>query len=617
MNISIISTPKMTETKERQIMGKVAPVASLSHDIWYLILENVPRQRDLASLCRVCKALYSLATQVLYRKIPIGPPPPVYIHSSRWNPNAKPADSRTQWATSLALVRRLAAFPGNNQSRAVREVEIQYFAAGRTGHLPVTGDFRQQFEEELPKFIKAAPNLQHVRVCSPRPAFTEFFRALHEHPNKPEIHLLREDGTRHVSGPLPGVVTLNVATQSPWRDTPDKANRVIPATQKLFFACPDLKAFTLTVYNAFGGCVIEPVYHSVIQNFQFPLGDDNNNNDNDNDEGGGDGDGGSVVFPPLEFLSLSGYNMDVDKEWPRWRDGLDWSRLHTLILGPDPRYSGGATMADLLTQFRGHATTLRSLTVQTWADEGEETCPPLEGFLSSFSTLQELVVKRHFVPAQTLVRHTRLKRLVLHCIEVFREQPSVRPTLSVEDLAVLDKNCPELEILEIDISRSTSVSASASVSTRERDGEKEREREGKGEKGTWPKDVLTALALSFPRLRELTLHCEIGLDFQAGFHPKGPSLPALDESLVRDFAEQFFALRSSSSRLEKISIKTGEMLRRFPQWSPGYASTERRGTRKFDAWKCWNTGEVKVKLVRKRDANTDDDVESISSSDSL
>jgi hypothetical protein len=161
---------------------------------------------------------------------------------------------------------------------------------------------------------------------------------------------------------------------------------------------------------------------------------------------------GREKFPPIESLAFSGYRLDED-EWPYWREGLNWDKLRSLSLGPDPIEKGGKTSTSLLRYFRGYATSLRSLRVQTWAGEGSETCRVLEKFLASFDTLEELTVKRHFVPVQALTTHSRLKRLCLHCMEVKKPEGAVRPTLDVGGLGLLDASCRELETLEIDISR--------------------------------------------------------------------------------------------------------------------------------------------------------------------
>ncbi|KAK0640761.1 hypothetical protein B0T16DRAFT_201959 [Cercophora newfieldiana] len=543
-----------TANEKAPIEGTMGRVAGLSPDVWYLVLQNIPHRDDLSRLARVCKGLYPLATQALYRCITIGPPYMDRMTYLMCHDEEKDKAPWTKWAEGLALARRLAANPNPDQTRAVREITIESMEDYCGDYDDDSGEpvasLKPKFEEELPAFVKVLPNLRQVHIFSSEPHFEALFRALHEHPSKPEIHLLKEDGTRLVSGPLPGVVTIR-AKGSPWRDTPEKPNTVIPDIQKLFFACPDLKSFSINIRNNYGGCMRPRVHHPRVKTFQF-----------DSDE--------DVTFPPLESLSLSGYDMDMDDEWPHWRDGLDWSRLKSLTLGPDPRHAGGPTMAHLLLQFKRHATALRSLTVQTWASEGHETCHPLNGFLKSFDTLEELTVRRHFVPVEKMAGHSKMKRLCLHCMEVERPEGASRPTLSVDDLAVLDKSFPELETLEMDIAR--------------------------GASGEWPKDVADALASSFPNLRHLSLHCELGLNFDWTGQSEKKPLPLLDEVLVQAFVEPFVTSRGAS-KLERITVKTGETLRRFPQWHPGYRHFEQQSSREFDAWLQGPGGEVRVENV--------------------
>jgi hypothetical protein len=92
---------------------------------------------------------------------------------------------------------------------------------------------------------------------------------------------------------------------------------------------------------------------------------------------------------------------------------------------------------------------------------------------------------------------------------------------------------------------------------------------------------LKTLATGFVKLRHLTLHCEVGIDWKnswPGDESQGPLLPRLDGDLAKEFAEPFFTLRSWS-RLDMLTLKTGETLRRFPQWPPKWLSEERGNTK--------------------------------------
>lgn len=193
--------------------------------------------------------------------------------------------------------------------------------------------------------------------------------------------------------------------------------------QTLFFACPNLKSFSLSVHGNYGGCMVQMPNHPQFYTFQLT---------------------GTEILPPLEHLSLDGYPMKPE-EWLFWRDNLDWSCLKSLSLGPQP-------IADLLQYFTGYATNLTSFTIQAYAREAKDHCPALEAFLLSFNTLTRLTVKGRFASSRALSNHSQLRHLCLHTIEIPRDGAH-RPTLDVASLNELDVNCPDLETLELDIYR--------------------------------------------------------------------------------------------------------------------------------------------------------------------
>jgi hypothetical protein len=170
---------------------------------------------------------------------------------------------------------------------------------------------------------------------------------------------------------------------------------------------------------------------------------------------------GDEIFPPLESLSLNRH-MSLE-EWPHWRDKLDWSILTSFSMGP-------LLDNDLLGRLTGCATALRNLTVETWAreqqisldDEGpdgescfwqfEDGCPELEGLLLASDNLERLTIRGISVINHAVTKHSGLKELCLHAIELSRNG-APRPALDVADLKELDASCPDLETLEIDINR--------------------------------------------------------------------------------------------------------------------------------------------------------------------
>jgi len=89
------------------------------------------------------------------------------------------------------------------------------------------------------------------------------------------------------------------------------------------------------------------------------------------------------------------------------------------------------------------------------------------------------------------------------------------------------------------------------------------------------------LASGFANLRHLTLHSEVGIDWSNNRGQQKDRepllLPKLDVDLAKTLAEPFFAARPRS-RLQTLTIKTGEDLRRFPQWPPAYERHERSAT---------------------------------------
>lgn len=87
-----------------------------------------------------------------------------------------------------------------------------------------------------------------------------------------------------------------------------------------------------------------------------------------------------------------------------------------------------------------------------------------------------------------------------------------------------------------------------------------------------PEPILKTLATGFRKLRRLTLHLEVGLD------PKECELlePILTEDSAKEVGQEFFGWRESSTNLSVLVLKTGEPLRRYPQWEPGYSRFERK-----------------------------------------
>jgi hypothetical protein len=221
---------------------------------------------------------------------------------------------------------------------------------------------------------------------------------------------------------LKNVVVL-AANVSPFYE--DKGpNQNILGIQKLLFACPNLKSFSLDIIGGYGGCVRRMPRFERVYSFRFS---------------------GDETFPPLEELSLSGYRLS-EAEWEHWQKRLQWSKLRSLTLGP--RY-----MAGFLKLAAGYAKSLRNLEVQVYDDADQKTdCPPLEHFLRTFTSLESLTVKGYHLPIGPITNHPGLRHLCLHSFEPVSGE-IMRPTFGVEQLQELDKSCAHLETLELDLYR--------------------------------------------------------------------------------------------------------------------------------------------------------------------
>ncbi|KAJ5238783.1 hypothetical protein N7468_003402 [Penicillium chermesinum] len=201
-------------------------------------------------------------------------------------------------------------------------------------------------------------------------------------------------------------------------------NREMLRLQELFFACPNLRSFSIDVYGNYGGCVRKmPLFPRVLC-FQLT---------------------GSETFPPLEHLSLDGYKFGVE-EWPHWRQKFSWGNLRSLSLGPQK-------CEVVLSLIKTCTLNLKSLRVEKYSDNGPgDVLPDLESFLGSFNTLERLTVNGYSVSSAGISNHPNLKHFCMHTIEPFNSD-TTRKTLEPMELYDLDINCPHLESLHLDIQR--------------------------------------------------------------------------------------------------------------------------------------------------------------------
>jgi hypothetical protein len=111
-----------------------------------------------------------------------------------------------------------------------------------------------------------------------------------------------------------------------------------------------------------------------------------------------------------------------------------------------------------------------------------------------------------------------------------------------------------------------------------------------------PEHILKALATGFGNLRRLTLHLELGLRDAEGGRTLNPKTciyiePILKKDSAKEVGQRFFKWRLLS-KLNTLVFKTGEPLRRFPQWRPAYSLFELENADTMEVYKPCNTGGV-------------------------
>ncbi|KAL4937051.1 hypothetical protein BDV06DRAFT_203772 [Aspergillus oleicola] len=300
--------------------------------------------------------------------------------------------------------------------------------------------------------------------------------------------------------------------------------------QNLFFNSPNLHSFSMSLYGNYGGCVVRIPQFENVTSFRFT---------------------GNEKFPPLEELKLDGYPIG-DTEWLHWQQGLDWSKLTSLTIGPQSAFG-------ILKHLAGYATSLKTLRVFRYPDEGwqnqstDRDALGLEKLLRSFDGLETLEVKGVPVAVDVVGGHRRLKRLCLHEDESAYKNVE-RKLLSAEEMGFLDKRCPDLRDLKVKV----------------KIGDNEMN-----------KDLLQKLATSFQNLCSLSLHFEIGLATLS----KTTKAPLRTTSAL-EIGKSFFDIRRNSG-IEvtpwfTLTLWTGNYFRRWPQWQPGYAGAEKKLSATFE-----------------------------------
>ncbi|KAL2827445.1 hypothetical protein BJY01DRAFT_229112 [Aspergillus pseudoustus] len=498
---------------------------TLSLDVWSLVFQHTEKN-DLCSLCLVSRTFNTLATPLLYRSISLIALDPNRM--SRWRSKEQIGQGRpTQPTGHWYLLSRLEDETHSTPRHYVQELALSIPKA--------VGQLDKEFLTHLLKDSRLfnlisfrLPNLRRVSLTLETLQSEPIIRAIENHPRKPELTLSIQNAGKPApepfgDAPLPSVTKLTV-TVSPF-DEGDGQNRRVLVVQRLLFNCPNVRSLSLTVRWKYGGCVRRRPRYPITTSFQFS---------------------GTEVFPPIEELLLDGYRIS-DDEWPHWRDRFEWSRLSSLTLGPQ-------NTSGVLSRFAGYATALAALSVRSYRGERNMDREGLTVFLSSFDSLKMLDLRGYICSVRAIAQHSKLETLCLHEDESAGEG-SARAVLTVEELEYLDKQCPNLRVLKVDIQRGDNQ---------------------------LPTTVLTKLATGFKNLRSLSLHFELGLR-----DIKHPITPTLNYVSVQSIGQSFFDERiqygiADPTSSFALTLWTGNCYRRWPQWEPPHASFEKQFTASYE-----------------------------------
>ncbi|KAL3440271.1 hypothetical protein BJX65DRAFT_35452 [Aspergillus insuetus] len=502
-------------------------------DIWRLVFEHVEKE-TLYDVCLTCKSFNSIATPILYRTISLIASEPDTIGHLPWHKRVQAAVFTLDGpplGRHWHLLLRLEDERNDALRNYVQELDLS------TSLGP--GQLDQQFlkhllqDGRLPRLIGRLPNLRRVTISVEELQTEQVLRAIAKHSRKPELSLktymsgentfYHEDPDQTFPHPLPCITRLQISLNPFYQRNAE--NRCVPAAQKLIFNSPNLRSLSLTLWWRYGGCGVSLLQYPVTTSFQFT---------------------GSEVFPPIEELSLDGYGKRMsDDEWTHWRDRFDWSKLCSLTLGPQDA-------SGVLDRFAGYATALTSLEVGAYVGERSENWAGLEAFLYAFGSLKTLKLEGYICAVEAIAQHKGLEYLCLH------EDESAgagieRMVLTADNLEDLDRACPKLKILTVDIKRSDDK---------------------------LPADVLSKLATGFRHLRSLSLHFELGLS-----DTKHPITPTINYTSVRSIAQSFFNERKQAGLTTDpftLTLWTGGSHRRWPQWEPRYVSFEKLYTATYE-----------------------------------
>ncbi|KAL4957104.1 hypothetical protein BDW69DRAFT_180989 [Aspergillus filifer] len=523
---------------------------SLSADIWSLVFTHSSKQ-DLCSLCLVSHSFHTIATPILYRSINLIEPNrddwSILYRSAEEN---KDEEKKVRSSGHWLLLSRLEDEGNEKLRNLVQEVNLSRSNSSINPDIKFIDHLTK--DNRLCNLLNKLSNLRRVHLCTKELITDEIIDTISNHGRHPSLSL----SLRHIDKALEkisfrteplGCLTELSATINPYYDRTGP-NEVMLQVQDLFFNAPNLRSFAISQYGNYGGCMRYRPRFENVKSFRIT---------------------GREKFPPLEELRIDGYRID-DADWHYWQQGLDWSKLASLTIGPQNAFG-------ILKRLVGYVTSLKTLRVFRYPDQrrqGAGSDPDaigLEELLRSLDGLENLEVKGVPVSVEVVGLHTGLKKICLHEEETTTKDDE-RDLLTLNEVEHLERCCPGLRDLKVKI------------------------KIGDGEMN---EELFTKLARSFPTLRSLSLHFEIGLANVSTRPRKSPfttadpsdetsqaTLPPLTTTTAASIGKRFFDIRREAG-IEitpwfTLSLWTGNYFRRWPQWEPRYVSVEKLFSATFE-----------------------------------
>ncbi|KAF7586635.1 hypothetical protein BBP40_008545 [Aspergillus hancockii] len=377
------------------------PTSELNPDVWHLIINSfgTHKRENLYNLCLVSKEFHSIATPFLYHSIILG-----NFRPSKYSADHQQGETTSKNHSCSSLLVRLQDEASDELRSIVREITVI-----RVREPAYNGQAIQELSRDdvLATLVTCLPSLERVNLEMPMPLSCTLIQALSHHSRNPQLHLRVEDGTTtDFPTVLPCVSSIraHIDPYDRYKYWIDPNTRII-ALQKLFFACPNLQAFSVDVLCS---------------------GQHTNFIPNKED-----------IFPPVERLSLNGYTI-ADDDWVHWKERCRWEKLSSLTIGPHMEHR------KILSALTGYAQHLRSLVIRwhSWHLEGPSA--EIERYLLSFNSLEDLEVTGYKWVIRAVTNHPNLTRLWTHT----QDYPASEEAEYLQDLEVY---CPKLEALRFDM----------------------------------------------------------------------------------------------------------------------------------------------------------------------